>query len=93
MTDTEEVLDQWKNDFSSLYNPVINKNSDNATNEAIMSKDVLEAESYINQNEQPNGEISLVEIQLALTKCKNKKASGFDKILNEEHEALTSQTV
>ena len=65
VTDTGEVLDRWKSDFSSLYNPVINKNFDDVTNEVIMTKDALESETYINQKEQLNEEISVVEIQLA----------------------------
>ena len=88
ITDPEQVLLKWKNDFQLLYNrlDVENVNED-FLNEVKLFKETFERENPVNDpisnSYVYNSEITLDEVQKVMSKAKNNKAVGIDTLPNE----------
>ncbi len=82
------VLDKWKNEFSSFYNRPVDENYDNTEfyRYILHMKQFREAEmndsTYI-ENPQLNCPLSYNEVEKIVNKLKLNKSSGIDKIPNE----------
>ena len=73
--DLDTVLNKWKNDFSSLYNPMQTKATDNGLTMGNSQVDVSGIASI-----ELNKDFSLNEVKTAVLNTKNNKACGVDKI-------------
>ncbi len=82
------VLDKWKNEFSSFYNRPVDENYDNTEfyRYILHMKQFREAEmndsTYI-ENPQLNCPLSYNEVEKIVNKLKLNKSSGIDQIPNE----------
>lgn len=87
-SDTNTVLNKWKQDFSNLLNcPDSTNNFDNEFYSNILNhknqlEDEMNNENYI-CNEFINEPIRIDEVYNVVTKLKNKKSVGIDQIPNE----------
>ena len=88
ISDKDAVMNKWKNDFQSLYNPVSDTGdfSNEFYDQMIENKTILENmmnnESYI-ENESLNSDFTFNEIKSFSRKLSNGKAVGIDLIPNE----------
>ena len=86
-TNETEVLQEWKTDFSKLLN---NTNDtyydnyflDNVDRNLLCFEKQMETENFV-QNAMINIDITIDEVEVAVTKLKNGKATGVDDIPNE----------
>ncbi len=96
ITETEKILDKWKEDFKSLYNVNIEKNNDFDNKFLLDCKDFnthLEnnmLDPLYDQNSTLNRNFTIEEISNAINKTKNNKSTGTDKI---PYEALKYKNV
>ena len=82
-TDTDIVLDSWKNDFKKLYNPSLKNMGVVFANEIEKQKHDLENDREAEFRTSLNTRILLEEVEKAISHCKNNKAPGIDQIPNE----------
>ena len=86
-TNETEVLQEWKTDFSKLWN---NTNDtyydnyflDNVDRNLLYFETQMETEKFV-QNAMLNIDITIDEAEVAVAKLKNGKATGVDNIPNE----------
>ena len=85
-TSNFEVLEKWQHDFSDLYKGPSKEFDLEFYNTCMIDKmvyeETLKDPIYVNQAKL-NECISQKELENALSRCKNKKATGTDKIPNE----------
>ena len=82
--DKSAVLEKWKLDFETLYNPTVDGTKDNTFESNInVDKEFLEENAFNNINHELNVSISLKELKVAISKAKTNKATGIDNIPNE----------
>ena len=86
----EFVLNKWKDDFQSLYNPPNTLNFDDEFYNNITRQQHIFEENITNTNDMVNSEISFDEIQKLVYKSKNNKAVGIDNI---PYDVLKNHTV
>ena len=80
-----DVLEKWASDFESLYN-CTTQNDTNSQDPRLTHKDLLEnamLDPLYECNHFLNCNLNIVEIQQAISKSKNGKAVGIDRIPNE----------
>ena len=82
-TDTDIVLDTWKNDFEKLYNPSLENMDVAFANEIEKQKHDLENDREAEFQTTLNTHILLEKVEKAISHCKNNKAPGIDQIPNE----------
>ena len=86
-TNETEVLQEWKTDFSKLLNNTNdtyydNHCLDNVDRSLLYFETQMETENFV-QNAMINTDITINEVEVAVTKLKNGKATGVDIIPNE----------
>ncbi len=74
ITDTNDVLDKWRNSFSELYNPVIHAHREDILDQYNMSDFI---QSYPCNFDEP---LTLTEFRNAISKAKSGKATCLDMI-------------
>ena len=83
ITDTDIVLDTWKNDFEKVYNPSLENIDVAFAKEIEKQKHNLENIREAEFQTTLNNHILLEEVEKAISHCKNNKAPGIYQIPNE----------
>ena len=86
-TNETEVLQEWKTDFSKLLNNTNdtyydNHFLDNVDRSLLYFETQMETETFV-QNAMIDTDITIDEVEVAVTKLKNGKTTGVDNIPNE----------
>ena len=83
-TEPEFVLNKWKHDFSTLYNPPDHPGQyDQPFYESVLQSKSEYEQNPTETNDMVNVEISYDEIERLVKKAKNNKALGIDFVPNE----------
>ena len=86
VTDKERILEKWRSEFCSLYNPVSGEGNRTWLNyikqQITMFEDIM-ADPLFKATDSLNHNLTVGEVREAAYKAKNRKAVGIDKLPNE----------